>query len=89
MHALASIMPDLLSNHFGQVAVVQLHQPVTLLKLVLNKLGSHSVPTGTSAQALEQIADDIDSVLLFLLFCGLLTPSALHLHTQPAMLSVP
>ena len=72
----------LLCHHLGEVTVVKLHQPVTLLKLTLDKLGSNAVSAGAPAEALEQVADDADSVLLLFLPCVLLTLVVLHLQAQ-------
>ena len=75
-----AVMTHLLCHHLGQVAVVHLHQPVTLLELVLGKLGGHAVSAGAPGEALEQVADDADGVLFFLLLTGLLTLLVLHLQ---------
>ena len=72
----------LLCNHLSEVTVVQLHQPVTLLKLILDKLGSNAVSTGAPAEPLEQVADDAHGVLLLFLPCVLLTLLVLHLQAQ-------
>ena len=57
----------LLCNNFGQVTVVQLHQSITFLKLILNKLCSDPVPAGAPAQTLKQVADHAYSMFLFFL----------------------
>lgn len=62
--------------------MVQLQEPVNLLKFVLHKFGSHSLALLAARQILEQVADDAEGLLLLLAAQALLSPMPLDLQCQ-------